>query len=388
MIKEPNKYVLEVFSVFNRLIPNGWADKWYTKDEWLNALEKNNIKNKGWLNKNKNGSYSLKYCVDEQLEKLLKTGKITKLEYAEVLDQYNEKYKEWHPNNDEENFIPKIDECFIETDKIFEKICYILSNKLFFPIYIYGISGIGKTLQIEQACARNNIPFFRVQITKDTTNEDLIGSYSLVDGNTVWVDGPALKAYKLGATLLLDEVDLNPTLMILQGILEKKPIYVPQTGKIVYPKLGFQVFATGNSKGDGSEYEYVGTSALNKAFLERFDWIIEQKIPSIAFEKKIINKYIKINKIEIKPELLSAFIKWIDTVRKSYLNGDTTIYISSRRVQSILKGYTVLQNFEEALTNAISFYNIEEVQAFINVWKAIYNQNDDVKGEKKENENI
>lgn len=380
MSREPNHYVLEIFNVFNRLIANGWANSWYTKSDWEKALEKNGIEKYKWLFKAKNKLYSLEYCVKTELDRLYDKKKISKLEYDEILDDYNRIYNDWNPKKDEElNFVPKIDEGFIETDKIFEKIDYIIKNKFFFPMYIYGISGIGKTLQIEQACARNNTPYFRVQITKDTTNEDLIGSYSLIDGNTVWIDGPAIRAYKMGAVLLLDEVDLNPTLMILQGILEKKPIYIPQTGKIVYPKLGFQVFATGNSKGDGNGIEYVGTSVLNKAFLERFDWIIEQKIPSIVMEKRILKKFMLINKIEIPENIIEYFLKWIDTVRKSYTSGDTSIYISTRRIQSIVKGYVLTNDFESAIHNAMSHYDEEETTAFINVWKAIYNQGDSEK---------
>ncbi len=357
----------------------------YDKEKWMQFVKScpENIRGR-FLKKSDNGVYSLKYCIKSELQRIFEAKFITEKEYNELMKKYSlEEVKEIVKNKeipvivqdatDYSEYVPVKNNAFIETGQIFNDIDNIITNKMFFPMYIYGISGIGKTFNVEQSCAKNSRPYFRVQITKDTTNEDLIGSYALINGNTVWRDGPVLKAYRSGGVLLLDEVDLNPSLMILQGVLENKPLYVTQTGELVYPTEGFQVFATGNSKGDGNEYEYVGTSALNKAFLERFDWIVEQKMPAIAIEKRILKKYMSVNKITVPNDLIEYFIKWIDTVRKSYANGDTSIYISTRRVQSIIKGYILTKDMESAISNAMSHYDQEETNAFINVWKAIYN---------------
>jgi midasin (ATPase involved in ribosome maturation) len=203
----------------------------------------------------------------------------------------------------------------------------------------------------------------------------LVGSYSLINGNTVWVDGPILKAYRSGGILLLDEIDLNPTLMVLQGVLENKPLYVFQTGELVRPKKGFQVFATGNTKGDGSNFEYVGTTTLNKAFLERFDWIVEQKVPTIKAERRIIERWLKVSSIKMDEDLLNTFFKFVDIVWKSWQSGDASIFLSTRRIQSIIKGWTICESMSDAIELALAHYSDEEAKALVNVWKAIDDRN-------------
>lgn len=276
-------------------------------------------------------------------------------------------------NNEETytQYIPLVNKNFIPFGSNYKLIDSIISSNDFCPIYVHGLSGVGKTMQIEQAAAKYRRPFFRAQITRESTNEDLIGSYALKDGETVWKDGPVLKAYRSGGILLLDEIDLNPGLMMLQVVLENKPIYVSQTGELVYPKAGFNVFATGNTKGDGSDSRFVGTSVMNDAFLERFVTIIEQKIPTIANEKKIIKTYLANEKIEFSEELLNNFLKWIDMVRGSYENGYTDVYISSRRVQYILKMFKITGDFDKSMGFALARYSDEQVDAFVKVWKAI-----------------
>ena len=268
----------------------------------------------------------------------------------------------------------KKNEYFVSHGTNYKLIDGIVNSNDFFPMYVYGVSGLGKTLQIEQACAIHKKPFFRVQITKDTTNEDLIGCYSLVDGNTVWMDGPVLMAYRSGGVLLLDEIDLNSSLMILQVVLENKAIYVTQTGELVYPKKGFNVFATGNSKGDGSDSRFVGTTVLNDAFLERFVTIIEQKIPTRAVEEKIVKRYIELEKIEIDSSVLEDFMKWIDYVREAYKAENASVYISSRRIQYILKVFKLTKNFTKSMEVALSRYTDEDKESFMMMWKAIHTE--------------
>lgn len=274
-------------------------------------------------------------------------------------------------NDEYSAYVPDIDDKFVPYGVNYNLINAIVSARDFLPMYIYGISGVGKTMQIEQACAQNKRPFFRVQITKDTTNEDLIGSYTLINGTTVWSDGPILKAYRSGGVLLLDEIDLNSSLMILQVVLENKPFYVQQTGELVKPKNGFTVFATGNTKGDGGDSRFIGTSVLNDAFLERFVTIIEQKLPTLAIEKKIMDRYIELENIKIDTQLYENFTRWIDTVRSTYAHGNSDIYISSRRIQYILKMYKMTGNFTKSMTVVLARYPDSEADAFLKVWKAI-----------------
>ena len=272
--------------------------------------------------------------------------------------------------NDYSVYIPKKDPLFISYGTNAKLIDEIVNQMMFFPVYIYGVSGIGKTFQIEQACAKFKRPMFRCQINKDMCNEDLIGSYSLIDGNTVWIDGPVLRAYRSGGVLVLDEIDLNPGLMVLQVVLENKPLYVPQTGELVHPTKGFTVFATGNTKGDGGDPKYIGTSVLNDAFLERFVTITEQTIPAIKVEEKIIRNYMRIEGINLDEPIIQNYLKFIDTVRQSYMNNAIDVYLSSRRIQYILKIYKLSGNFDKSIEMALRRYSNEERDALIKAYKA------------------
>lgn len=323
-----------------------------------------NIPSKMWDNKvrgeGRSVFYLLNAVVDENVFEVSQQPTKKKVNSAYCYDSY----------------IPKKNEYFISHGTNYKLIDTVVKERDFFPMYVYGVSGLGKTFQIEQSCASHKRPFFRCQITKDTTNEDLIGCYSLVDGNTVWMDGPVLMAYRSGGVLLLDEIDLNSSLMILQVVLENKPIYVTQTGELVYPNKGFTIFATGNSKGDGSDSRFVGTTVLNDAFLERFVTIIEQKIPSKSIEEKIIKRYLELENINLSNSLYEEFVKWIEYVRESYKSEATDVYISTRRIQYILKVYKITgeNNFTKSMEVALSRYSDEDKDGFMKVWKAIHKE--------------
>lgn len=315
---------------------------------------------------------SVRNCVEGQCFRYIGRGKMKQSEMDAVMEQFGASVQPMKmEEEDYEAYVPAKDPAFVESGRNWRWIDKIVSSGRFFPMYVYGISGLGKTFQMEQACAKHRRPFFRTQITKDTTSEELVGSYSLINGNTVWVDGPILKAYRSGGVLLLDEIDLNPSLMVLQGVLESKPLYVFQTGELVHPKAGFQIFATGNTKGDGSSFEYVGTTSLNKAFLERFDWIVEQKMPTIAAERRIIDKWLKVNGISVPEESLDLLFKFIEIVWKSFKSGDSSIFLSSRRIQSIIKGWTLCGRFTDAIQMALAHYPEDEAKALVNVWQAV-----------------
>lgn len=344
----------------------------YSVEEWNHKIEGvRTYLAKAWK-WSKEGTPSVANCIEGQCLHYISRGKMTEQEMDAALAAVRS--TPMPPKLEDDDYaayIPEASNCFVEAGRNWRFIDQIVKEGRFFPMYIYGISGLGKTMQIEQACAKHRRPFFRAQITKDTTSEELVGSYSLINGNTVWVDGPILKAYRSGGILLLDEIDLNPSLMVLQGVLESKPLYVFQTGELVRPAKGFQVFATGNTKGDGSSFEYVGTTSLNKAFLERFDWIVEQKIPSIAAERKIVGKWLKVNSIEVPESSLDCLFKFIEIVWRSFQSGDSAIFLSSRRIQSIIKGWTICGRFEDAIAMALAHYPDEESKALVNVWKAV-----------------
>ena len=344
----------------------------YSVEEWNHKIEGvRTYLAKAWK-WSKEGTPSVANCIEGQCLHYISRGKMTEQEMDAALAAVRS--TPMPPKLEDDDYaayIPEASNCFVEAGRNWRFIDQIVKEGRFFPMYIYGISGLGKTMQIEQACAKHRRPFFRAQITKDTTSEELVGSYSLINGNTVWVDGPILKAYRSGGILLLDEIDLNPSLMVLQGVLESKPLYVFQTGELVRPAKGFQVFATGNTKGDGSSFEYVGTTSLNKAFLERFDWIVEQKIPSIAAERKIVGKWLKVNSIDVPESSLDCLFKFIEIVWRSFQSGDSAIFLSSRRIQSIIKGWTICGRFEDAIAMALAHYPDEESKALVNVWKAV-----------------
>ena len=348
-------------------------DSQYTVEDWAEKTEgvKGRLVNAWKWTKER--VPSIRGCLEGQCLRYIARGMMTEDEMDAVLAAAIP--QKTPPKLEDESgyaaYVPEVSDCFVEAGRNWRFIEQIVREERFFPMYVYGISGLGKTMQIEQACAKHRRPFFRAQITKDTTSEELVGSYSLINGNTVWVDGPILKAYRSGGILLLDEIDLNPSLMVLQGVLESKPLYVFQTGELVRPAKGFQVFATGNTKGDGSSFEYVGTTSLNKAFLERFDWIIEQKIPSVAAERKIIEKWLGVSDIEVPSASLDTLFKFIDIVWKSFQAGDSAIFLSTRRIQSIIKGWTLCGRFEDAIAMALAHYPEEESKALVNVWRAV-----------------
>ena len=288
--------------------------------------------------------------------------------------------------NDYQEFVPVFDKNYIRTSQNYNIISNVIEGGKFCPVFVYGITGIGKTSEIEQACAELNRPFFRCQITRETVDDDLIGSMKLVDGNTVWQDGPVIKAYKCGGILLLDEMDLNPYLMILQGILEGKPFFIKQTGELVTPAPGFNVFATSNSKGLG-ESDYIGTMVLNEAQRDRFALYLEQEIPSINQEKAIAKKYIRNEDLDISPEMFTQIFKWVDLVRKAYIEGSSNIFISTRRIHFLLTALSMFKEPIDALRAALSVYTKENCEALILYWNSVSNIIDEQMKKKEEKAN-
>ena len=207
----------------------------------------------------------------------------------------------------------------------FKDIKSILKSKSFYPIFITGLSGNGKTLNVTQAAAELNRELIRVNITIETDEDDLLGGYRLRDGDTVWQNGPVIEAMERGAVLLLDEIDLaSNKIMCLQPILEGNGIYVKKINKFVAPKDGFTVVATANTKGQGSESgKFIGTNVLNEAFLERFPITVEQSYPTVKIENKILENVLKTKDLVNKTaeEFTKNLVTWADVIRKTYYDG-------------------------------------------------------------------
>ena len=237
------------------------------------------------------------------------------------------------------NLIPSVYDNYVPFGQ-FSDVKNIIKSKMFYPVFITGLSGNGKTMMVEQICAQLKREFFRVNITIETDEDDLLGGYRLVDGETVFFDGPVIQAMKQGGVLLLDEIDLaSNKIMCLQPILEGKGILLKKINQYVQPAPGFQIVATANTKGKGSDDgRFIGTNILNEAFLERFPICIEQDYPAVAVEKKIINKELtSVGKPD--DDFADKLTKWADIIRKTFLDGGIDEIIATRRLVHIVKAY-------------------------------------------------
>ena len=272
--------------------------------------------------------------------------------------------------NDEKNFAVK-DETFVPWGA-FADIVKILKSQMFYPTYISGLSGNGKTFMVEQACAKLNREFIRVQINPETDEDDLIGGFRLINGETVFSKGPVLKAMENGAVLLLDEIDrATNKIMCLQGILEGKPVIVKKTGETVHPAPGFNVIATANTKGKGSEDgRFTAASIIDEAFLERFTVAIDQQFPSLVIEKKIVNKHME--KFGASDEdFADKLVTWADVIRKTFYDDGVDEVISTRRLCHIVQTFSIFNNRMKAIDMCISRFDLDTKEAFLDLYTKV-----------------
>ena len=258
-----------------------------------------------------------------------------------------------------QNLVPFKDPEFVPFGN-FNDVKKVLRSKEFYPVFITGLSGNGKTYSVEQACATLGRELIRVNITIETDEDDLIGGFRLVDGNTVWHNGPVVEALERGAVLLLDEIDLaSNKILCLQSILEGKGVFLKKIGKFVTPAAGFTVVATANTKGKGSEDgRFVGTNVLNEAFLERFPVTFEQNYPHPQTEQKILDALLD------EPEFNKKLVDWADIIRKTFFDGGIDEVISTRRLVHIVQAFKIFGNRAKAITTCISRFDDETKQAF------------------------
>ena len=258
-----------------------------------------------------------------------------------------------------ENLVPSKDPNFVPFGN-FPDVKKIIQSGIFYPTFITGLSGNGKTLGIEQACAALKRELIRVNITIETDEDDLIGGFRLVNGETVWHNGPVIEALERGAILLLDEVDLaSNKILCLQSVLEGKGLFLKKTGRYVERRPGFNIFATANTKGKGSEDgRFVGTNVLNEAFLERFPVTFEQNYPHPQTEQKMLDL------LSADKEFNKRLCDWADIIRKTFFDGGIDEVISTRRLVHIVKAYEIFGNRAKAITTCISRFDEETKEAF------------------------
>ncbi len=275
----------------------------------------------------------------------------------------------------QQNLIPAKDDTFINFGN-FSDIKKVIQSGLFYPVFITGLSGNGKTFGVEQSCAQLKRELIRVNITIETDEDDLIGGFRLVNGETVWHNGPVVEAMERGAILLLDEIDLaSNKIMCLQSILEGKGVFLKKIGKHVVPKQGFNIFATANTKGKGSDDgRFIGTNVLNEAFLERFPITFEQDYPTLATEIKILTKVAESFNIPMIGEHTN-FIKhlctWSEIIRKTFNDGGIDEVISTRRLVHIIKAYSIFGKKDKAIKVCLNRFDDETKSTFVELYDKI-----------------
>ena len=272
------------------------------------------------------------------------------------------------------NIVPDKDPVFVPWG-YFKDIKKIVSSKAFYPIFVTGLSGNGKTMNVSQACAAANRECIRVNVTIETDEDDLLGGYRLQDGQTVWQDGPVIEAMKRGALLLLDEIDLaSNKIMCLQPILEGNGVFLKKINQFVKPAKGFNVIATANTKGQGSDDgKFIGTNILNEAFLERFPITIEQAYPTNKIEEKILLNVMSDKKLTsaVDNEFAKSLVTWADIIRKTYYEGGVDELISTRRLVHIVEAFSIFKSKMKAIEMCTNRFDLDTKTSFLDLYTKI-----------------
>ena len=270
-----------------------------------------------------------------------------------------------------DNVVPAKDKDFVNFGN-FSDVKNVITSKKFYPVFITGLSGNGKTLAVTQACAVAKREMIRVNITIETDEDDLLGGYRLRDGQTVWQNGPVIEAMERGAVLLLDEIDLaSNKIMCLQPILEGSGIFVKKINKFVKPADGFNVVATANTKGQGSEDgKFIGTNVLNEAFLERFPITFEQKYPSVKIEEKILIKTLEKNGKKDQ-SFCKKLVTWADVIRKTFFDGGVDEIISTRRLVHIVQAFTIFKDKLKAIEVCTNRFDEDTKNSFVELYQKV-----------------
>ncbi len=322
-----------------------------------------------WLTKNK------QYRVDRGLFKLPNidddVSEDTKVSKTETVKDNKVNEAAYIVSSLTGDIVPKKDSVFVSFGN-YPDVKSIVKSKMFYPVFITGLSGNGKTMGVTQACAENRRELIRVNITIETDEDDLLGGYRLKDGQTVWQNGPVIEAMERGAVLLLDEIDLaSNKIMCLQPILEGSGIFVKKINKFVKPADGFNVIATANTKGQGSEDgKFIGTNVLNEAFLERFPITFEQKYPSVKIEEKILIKTLEKNGKKDQ-SFCKKLVTWADVIRKTFFDGGVDEIISTRRLVHIVQAYAIFKDKLKAIEVCTNRFDEDTKNSFVELYSKV-----------------
>jgi len=333
-----------------------------TRSQINDLVKSKKIKNPSWLKSDKykvgRGSYKLPMGTDEVETEIVETEK-TESQAAYVVSSLTD------------NVVPLKDKDFVSFGN-FADVKNVITSKKFYPIFITGLSGNGKTLAVTQACAVAKREMIRVNITIETDEDDLLGGYRLRNGETVWQNGPVIEAMERGAVLLLDEIDLaSNKIMCLQPILEGSGIYVKKINKFVKPKFGFNVLATANTKGQGSDDgKFIGTNVLNEAFLERFPITFEQEYPAAKTEQKIIATKLK-SAGKADEKFATNLVTWADVIRKTYKDGGVDEIISTRRLVHIAEAYSIFSSKMKAIEVCTNRFDNDTKTSFVDLYTKV-----------------
>ena len=273
--------------------------------------------------------------------------------------------------SEEGTYIPKRVKTYVKWGH-FKDISTIIESRMFYPVYLTGLSGNGKTMMVEQACAESGREYIRVQITPETDEDDLIGGFRLVNGETIFSKGPVIKAMEAGAILLVDEIDRGSNkLMALQGVLEGKPVLIKKTGELVTPAAGFNIIATSNTKGKGSEDgRFIAATIIDEAFLERFTITMEQPYPTAPVEKKIVVKHMELFG-QVDEDFAENLTKWSAAIRKTFDEGGIDEIISTRRLCHIAQTFAIFKDRKKSIDLCVSRFDEDTRAAFVDLYTKI-----------------
>ena len=347
-----------------------------TRSEINSYIDDNGLKNPGWLKSDKykigRGVYSLPVDGNDVSPVVKEVKQKSKVETAESVDTVNK--AAMIISSLTGNIVPTKDDVFVPWGH-FKDIKSIVSSKQFYPIFITGLSGNGKTMNVQQACAQTKRECIRVNITIETDEDDLLGGYRLQDGQTVWQNGPVIEAMERGALLLLDEIDLaSNKIMCLQPILEGNGVFLKKINKFVQPANGFNVIATANTKGQGSDDgKFIGTNVLNEAFLERFPITVEQSYPTNKIENKILDNVMSDKKLTRKQDekFATDLVNWADIIRKTFYEGGVDEIISTRRLVHIVEAFSIFKDKMKAIQMCTNRFDLDTKTSFLDLYTKI-----------------
>ncbi len=347
-----------------------------TRSEINSYIDDNGLKNPGWLKSDKykigRGVYTLPVDGNDVSPVVKEVKQKSKVETAESVDTVNK--AAMIISSLTGNIVPTKDDVFVPWGH-FKDIKSIVSSKQFYPIFITGLSGNGKTMNVQQACAQTKRECIRVNMTIETDEDDLLGGYRLQDGQTVWQNGPVIEAMERGALLLLDEIDLaSNKIMCLQPILEGNGVFLKKINKFVQPANGFNVIATANTKGQGSDDgKFIGTNVLNEAFLERFPITVEQSYPTNKIENKILDNVMSDKKLTRKQDekFATDLVNWADIIRKTFYEGGVDEIISTRRLVHIVEAFSIFKDKMKAIQMCTNRFDLDTKTSFLDLYTKI-----------------